>query len=178
MKDKEKEEVERLVASGFPVELTYTVTKRKWYGKKYDEVVKKTYMIEEPTLGTLDRICKYALDIELNEPEYAKLSEYGRAKMLVSRYTMTACRIIATAIIGTEYRELIEKKGRTSIHELDYKVESLASIIYHSVKPSELKKLTYYITATQNIADFCSSITLMSVERTTKPNVVEEEAEA
>lgn len=173
----EKKEARRIIQNGFDFNCEYDITKKTWYGKKRTEHRIERFHIAEPTLGTLDRISEEFVSIS-DILDFDQSCDINEAKNLVVKYARTACRAIAIAVVGNDWHRLIEKHGIIYASVINKRIDELTEVFLHCIKPSELKDIMMYIMATMNLGDFLASIMLMSAQRTTRPNMVEQKTQA
>lgn len=157
---------------GFDFSVEYDVTKRTWYGKKVTEHKKESFHVEEPTLGTLDRMSGVMMEMEAYE-DFDKEVDFRKATELASKYTRKMCKVISLAVIGSDYVKMVEKKGVKRRIVDETRIEELVEVFMHCMKPSDLKAVTMYVLAFRNLQDFLASTALMSANRTSRPDVVE-----
>lgn len=184
----EKTELSRIIGEGikFYIEEETIEPKTISYGlfgllkKKTTEVVKKRYdfKIEEPTLGTLDRMSREWIELAIEDESMQGMELIDKAKIFASRDAKRCAKIIAIAVMGSSY--MVPKYShRTTIYETDEKrCEELTELFLRTIKPSRLGEIMSYIVLTSNLGDFLNSIRLMCANRTTKPIRVEEKDEA
>lgn len=173
---REKRELSKMVQQGFSFSCEYDITTKRgpWgiFGKKTEHKLEK-YTIEEPTLGTLDRLSQEFIMLDTEAPELKGLDLIAKSKVLAAKYSYNVCRIIAIAVLGRKASRLSAYNGGVEQSIIEEKINALAGIFMHCVKPSDLVVIMDKILAISNLVDFISSIMLMSVSRTSKPNMVE-----
>ena len=174
--EKERNELNHLINEGVEFKVSYTLNHRKFSLRKLrtitvSEEVHRTYKIQEPTLAVLDLLSK-----EITQAEYDALSDEEKNndpnkkdRTKVAKHNKRSAKIVAIAVLGEDCFENI--KGRYVVNEK--KINELAEVFSHCIKPSELIQVCNIITATSNLADFMNSIRLMSVARTTMPIRIE-----
>lgn len=170
---KEKSELERMTRKGFDFTCEYDITKRNWLGKKKVEHKVEHFYIEEPTLGTLDRMSNAMMEIE-SVVDFDKEDSLKRATEMAARYTRTVCRVIAYAVIGSEYIRMIKKDGHVCSVVAEERVNELVEVFLHCLKPSDMTEIVMYVMAVRNMQDFITSTMLMSAGRTSRPDMVEQ----
>lgn len=169
--EKERNELNHLINEGVEFKVSYTLNHRKFSFRKLrtitvSEEVKRTYKIQEPTLAVLDLISKESIEFADEE----KIDDaIKQARTEVAKHSKRSAKIVAIAVLGEDCFEHI--KGRYVVNEK--KIDELAEVFSHCIKPSELIQVCNIITATSNLADFINSIRLMSVARTTMPIRIE-----
>lgn len=169
----EKAEVDRLVKNGFSFSVEYDIERRNWYGRKVREHKVESFHIEEPTLGTLDRMCREFVKMAEVDQSKVKGSDMADVYKWAADYSRSACRAIAYGVIGREYGAVVSSDGFKSVDGLERRVDELADLFLATMKPNDLKTATMYVLASMNIGDFLASIVLMSGQRTSKPDTVE-----
>ena len=157
--EQERSELNALIGRGVSFEVQDVEIRHKTYlwglfKKKVLVPITRNFVIEEPTLGTL------------------------HARKMTKRHALRCARVIALAVLGSDY--LIAKAGNGGIvrYEEDTKrLEDLTKLFARKIKPSELYQLYVLINAMCNLGDFLNSIRLMSADRTTIPIRIEESNE-
>lgn len=172
----ERSELDRLLQKGVSFEVTdyeqeyrpilWGLFKRKGAIKE----VTRTFTIDEPTLGVLDRIAGECIDIEINEADFQGEDAHAHALRLVAGNAKRCARILAFAVLGNEYLKPTAKTwGGVPRYEEDTEaLERLTSLFYRRLKPSELARLYMLVNTMCNLGDFMLSIRLMSANRTTQ----------
>lgn len=172
--EKEKLELERLVRNGFNFYLEYDITTRNWFGKKKKEHRKEQFHIEEPTLGTLDRMSNAIISIEDVKEFDSKVGiDMKVANEMAAKYTRAICRVIAYAVAGSDYAKMKMHKGRRTESVDEEYIDELVDIFMHCMKPSDMKEIMMYVLAIRNMQDFMISTMLMSAGRTSHPDMVD-----
>lgn len=173
--EQERNELNVLINKGieFEIEDMEWKTKRKFFGlirKRVPVKVMKKFSIQQPTLGTLDRLSAEWVEIAIDE---AKIKDDGLkyAKAMAGLHARRCARIIGLAVLNTEY--LIPTP--TGYREDRRKLDELTDLFLRRIKPSKLYELTIYVNTISNLGDFVNSIRLMQSERTTAPDLVEKE---
>ncbi len=174
---KEKGELDRLLANGCNLTVKDFVYKRKHFFSKLEkEEVELHFHIDEPTLSTLDRISKEAIDLEFDEKrilgsdsiEYANTFSYSARKR--------CAKIAALAVIGEEYNKPVENRFGKIIYKKDHKrVCELTSLFMRTLKPSALLQIVIIINTMSNLTDFLTSIRFLQTKRTAIPHLIEKE---
>jgi hypothetical protein len=176
----EKAELNTLINKGISFEVTDTEfeIRKRFFGllKKHVPVkVKKQFKIEEPTLGTLDRLSAEWIEFAIDESALKSEDGMQRAKTLVHGHALRCARVVAIAVIGSEY--LIPQCGKNGVVryvEDREHLEYLTALFARTIKPSNLYQLCVLINAMCNLGDFLNSIRLMSSDRSTMPIRIEE----
>lgn len=180
----ERNELNALIGRGVSFEVEDTEIKEtpRLFGlfKKREVVsLKRTFTIEEPTLGTLDRLSSEWLEMELDERKLQGEDGLAQARKMTKRQALRCAKVIAIAVLGTDI--LIPKIRRGGIikYEEDTKrLEKLTDLFARTITPSELLRLYLLIGTMCNLGDFMNSIRLMSANRTTVPIQIEDDNEA
>ncbi|CAG5072869.1 hypothetical protein DYBT9623_04409 [Dyadobacter sp. CECT 9623] len=125
---------------------------------------RKEYLIEQPYLGTLDYLAAelLRLDVDLKKLESKESLEiFEEQKRIVAPNARRCARIVAIAVLNKKWK-------------IRFLTEYYAQKFLWSVKPSDLMKLTSIILRASNLTDFSASIALLSVNRTTAPQAIED----
>lgn len=178
--NQEREELNHLIGKGvtFTVDDVRIRVEKRWFGlrkKRIPETYKRTFKIEEPTLGTLDRLSREWVELETDEEKLKSSDAMKAARTLVTNHAMRCCRIVALAVMGSDF--LIPhpmKHGGVRYTEDVARLDELTRLFARTIKPSTLHHLCVLISAMCNLGDFCNSIRLMQTERTTTPIRIEE----
>lgn len=142
--------------------------------KRVPKKIRRSFTIQEPTLGTLDRLSAEWVELAIDDEAMQEGDIRIKSKALAGMHTKRCAKIVAIAVIGNDY--LVPKvRGGGIIYKEDKKeLARLTDLFLRSVKPSDLYKIAYAIEIKCNLVDFMSSIRLMSSDRTAMPNRVEE----
>jgi hypothetical protein len=182
--EQEKSELNALINKGVQfevVDIEFEVKKR-FFGlikKRIPVKVCKQFKINELTAGTLDRISAECIEIAIDEEKLKGNDGLQTAKILAHKHSLRCCKIIALAVLGSDY--LIPKYVRNDVIRYDEDLEQLeylTALFARTIKPSNLYQLTVLINAMCNLGDFLNSIRLMSSDRSTMPIRIEENNEA
>jgi len=177
--EQEKRELNSLINKGytFEVEDTEFRIEKRFFGllkKRVPVKVKRQFRIQEPTLGTLDRLSAEWIEIAIDEEKIKGAEGMKVAKALVNKHAKRCARIVALAVLGSDYLIPKYSTGNTVRYTEDItRLNDLTSLFFRTVKPSRLYELTVLINAISNFGDFLNSIRLMQSERTTAPDLVE-----
>ena len=180
--EQERAELNTLINKGVSFEvkdIEYEV-KKKFFGlirKRTPKEVVRKFTIEEPTLSTLDRLSAEWIEFAFDEQDLKSSESMKAARTMAHNQSVRCARIVAIAVLGED--RLIPKpgKGGTRWIEDSERIEELTSLFARSIRPSKLYQLYVLINAMCNLGDFLNSIRLMSMERTTMPNRIEESNE-
>lgn len=181
--EKERSELNALIGRGVSFEVKDVEVRYKKYlfglfKKKAIVPVTRNFVIEEPTLGTLDRLSSEWVEMAIDEEAIKGADGMLQARIMTKKHALRCARVIALAVLGSDY--LIPKacKGGVVRYEEDIKrLEELTRLFARQIKPSELYQLYVLINAMCNLGDFLNSIRLMSANRTTIPIRIEESSE-
>jgi len=178
----ERKELDLLIQRGVSFECKDVefVTETHLFGlikRKVKKDIVRKFEINEPTLGTLDRLSREWIELAIDE-EKAKSSEAMRhARTMAHRHSIRCCRIIALAVLDTDL--LIPKpgKGGNVVWVEDTKrLNELTNLFARNIKPSTQNQICVLINTMSNLGDFMNSIRLMLADRTTMPIRIEEKA--
>lgn len=181
--EQERSELNALINRGVSFEVQDVEVQYKSYlcglfKKKILVPITRNFVIEEPTLGTLDRLSSEWIEMAIDEETIKGEDGMLQARKMTKKYALRCARVIALAVLGSDY--LIPKAGNGGIvrYEEDTKrLEELTRLFARQIKPSELHQLYVLINAMCNLGDFLNSIRLMSADRTTIPIRIEESNE-
>lgn len=101
-----------------------------------------------------------------------------QARIMTKKHALRCARVLAIAVLGSDY--LIPKASKDGIvrYEEDTKrLDELTRLFARQIRPSDLYQLYMLLSAMCNLGDFLNSIQLMSANRTTTPNRIEENSE-
>ena len=178
--EQEREELDRMIGKGvaFEVEDVRFRVEKRCFGllkKHIPETYKRKFTVEEPTLGTLDRLSREWVEFEIDEEKLKSTEGMKAARTMVARHNKRCAKVVALAVLGSNY--LIPKPGKHGAvrYVEDTKtLKELIALFSRTIKPSLLHRLVVLIGAMCNLGDFCSSIRLMSADRTTTPIRIED----
>lgn len=178
--EQEKKELNILINKGvsFEVEDIGFEEKRMFFGlikRRIPIMVKRKFRIEEPTLGTLDRLSAEWIEFDLDESMLKSDDDMKQTRTLAANHSIRCAKVIALAVLGSDY--LIPKISRNGVVryvEDTERLDELTALFARAVKPSRLYQLYLLINAMCNLGDFMNSIRLMSADRTTMPIRIEE----
>ncbi|ERI85113.1 hypothetical protein HMPREF1981_02000 [Bacteroides pyogenes F0041] len=181
--EQERSELNALIGRGVSFEVQDVEVRHKTYlwglfKKKVLVPITRNFVIEEPTLGTLDRLSSEWVEMAIDEEAIKSTDGMLQARIMTKKHALRCAKVIALAVLGSDY--LIPKAGNGGIvrYEEDTKrLEELARLFARQIKPSELYQLYVLINAMCNLGDFLNSIRLMSADRTTIPIRIEESNE-
>lgn len=177
--EREKSELELLIGLGYEFTIGRDVprVKKSMLGlirKRVFFKEEKTFKIEEPTLGTLDRLSAEWVELAIDEEKMQSMGGIGYAKEMVAKHSRRCAKIVALAVMGSEYEVPTCVRGAVRYKPDVKRLEELTDLFLRSIKPSDLYKLIMVITAISNLGDFVNSIRLMSSQRTSTPTLIEE----
>jgi hypothetical protein len=153
----------------FDIELKQTV------GIFHKKTISKTetFVIKKLTLGTMDRMSKYFLQINIDENNLSdNASIISEAIRLIPKNAKNLSKIIALAVVGDNYYSIekgIFKKRRYKRNKK--RVRELSRLFYETVSPSLLVNITNIIIGMCDMGNFLGSMRLMSASRTTAPRI-------
>ncbi|MCZ2480005.1 hypothetical protein [Aquirufa nivalisilvae] len=150
----ERQEYDLLLHQG----VKFTTPKRsilKYFSKQKD----RTWVINQPFLGTLDYLSSIFIQMDFSE-ERIKENALNESKRLAAINTFRCAKIIAIAILNDKIRIKLFSN-------------ILARYFLWRITPSKLFQLALMINTMSNVADFTNSIRLMSVQRTAAPQLIE-----
>ena len=181
--EQERSELNALIGRGVSFEVEDIEVRHKTYlwglfKKKVLVPITRKFVIEEPTLGTLDRLSAEWVEMAIDEGLFKDEDSMLQARMLTKKHALRCAKVIAIAVLGSGY--LIPKAGKGGgvRYEEDLeRLDELTRLFARQIKPSELYQLYVLINAMCNLGDFLNSIRLMSADRTTIPIRIEESNE-
>ncbi len=181
--EQEKSELNALINKGVQFEVVDTEfeVKKRFGGlikKRIPVKVRKQFKIEEPTLGTLDRLSLQWIEFAIDESILKSDDGMQKARTLTHEHSLRCAKVVAIAVLGSDY--LIPQLGKNGVVryvEDKARLEYLTSLFARTIKPSNLYQLTVLINAMCNLGDFLNSIRLMSSDRSTMPIRIEENNE-
>lgn len=176
---KEKNELNRLINAGIKFEVDaeeIEVTKHLIFFKRRKIVTKRQqFTIAEPTLGTLDRIASESVDFAISDAELQSVDTLSKGMQKVSENAEKCARIIAYAVMGSEYETPTLTKDNRIVYRSDVKRHSeLTQLFKRRLKPSQLYRLATLIQLVSNLGDFTNSIRLLAADRQTMPRRIED----
>ncbi len=178
--EQERDQLNEMVNKGigFEVKDFDVVEKPMFFGlfkkRKLVPVVRK-FKIEEPTLGTLDRLSCEWIEFALDEERLQSDDGMKEARTMVNHHAKRCAKVIALAVLGEDY--LIPTPGRNGFVkyvEDSKRLDKLTSLFARNIKPSKLYQLYTLVNLMCNLGDFLNSIRLMSTDRTSMPVRIEE----
>lgn len=174
----ERSELNALIGRGvsFEVEDVQVQSSPRFFGlfeKKSIVHVTRTFVIKEPTLGTLDRLSAEWIEMAIDEEELKGEDAMYQARILAKKHALRCAKVIALAVLGSDYLVPRAVRGGVSYDYDTKRLEELTSLFARRIKPSELYQLYTLIGAMCNFGDFLNSIRLMSADRTTSPVEIE-----
>lgn len=125
----------------------------------------KKYTIKQPYLGTLDYIAEQLLKLHVNREILSSedpMEIFAEQKRMIRPNAKICARIVAIAVLNSRWK-------------IKFLAGLYARRFYWTVTPEDMMKLTNIILKACNLADFTSSIALLSAtERTTAPQAIED----
>lgn len=127
------------------------------------KIGKKSYLIKQPYLGTLDHLANQFIKLDVNQTQL--ISEmpqevFNEQKRMLLPNLHTCAKIIAIAVLRTKWR-------------ITFLTPFYAWKFFWRLTPGELAELTNVVLKASNLPAFTNSIILMSINRTTAPQVIE-----
>jgi deoxyribose-phosphate aldolase len=179
----EKRELDVIIGRGVSFEVEQTTYRRKKgiFGRlkkreKFTEKVK--YIINEPTLSTLDLISAEQIELRIDESMIASDTGINEAKKISAEQCKRMAKILAICVLGEDYVLPIQKGSAIKYVRDEKRLQELTEIFMAFVKPSKLVQLTLLVNTISNLGDFINSIRLMSASRTTMPVRIEGKQQA
>lgn len=177
--EQERLELNALINRGVSFEVQDVEVRYKKYlfgliKKKTLVLVTRSFTIEEPTLGTLDRLSSEWVEMAIDEEAIKDEEGLKQARMMTKKQALRCAKVIAIAVLGSNY--LIPKAGKGGVVRYTpdtAHLEELTRLFAHRIKPSELFQICVMINTMCNLGDFMTSIRLMSADRTTMPIRIE-----
>lgn len=166
-KEQEKREADVLLNRGYKFKIQYTVRPtgiKKIFGIS-PKIENRIFEIKQPTLAVLDLVSSRFLTLKITETDKSADvdTHIHAATQTAAENAKTMSEIIAIFALG---EECFNFDGRTYLYD-EKKVKKLANLIFHNVKPSEMKNIISAATALANLPDFLLSIRLTGASRTT-----------
>ena len=181
--EQERNELNVLINKGvsFSVIDTGFEEKRVFFGlikKRTPVKIERSFKIEEPTLGTLDRLSAEWIEFDIDETKLKTDNGIHLVKTLVGSHALRCAKIIALAVLGSDYLiPKLSRNGVTHYVEDTKQLDELTALFARVIKPSKLYQLYVLINAMCNLGDFMNSIRLMYTDRTTMPIRIEQNTE-
>lgn len=177
--EQERDELDKLIGKGvtFEVEDMRFRVEKRFFGllkKHIPETYKRKFSIQEPTLGTLDRLSREWVEFEFDNERLKSAEGMKAARTMAAKHAMRCAKVVALAVLGSDL--LIAKPGKHGVVryvEDANALKELTNLFARTIKPSLLHRLVVLIGAMCNLGDFCNSIRLMQTERTTTPIRIE-----
>lgn len=174
---KEKNELNTLINKGitFDVEVDKCVFRGRIFKRRKVVKEKHQFKVEEPTLGTLDRLSAEWIELAIDEAAI-KAEGMPKVRAMVNLHALRCARVIAIAVLGSDYLiPVATRSGSIKYVEDNKELDRLTALFAQHIKPSQLYQLYVLIGAMCNLGDFVNSIRLMCADRTTMPIRVEED---
>lgn len=159
-----KNELTRLINSGFPFEIEYSVRKRNpgilgFFSPKKSVREKRTFVIKEPTLATLDKIALASMDIDTE-----LFSDEKDFKTYLKKNSQLHFRKMAEIIAISVAADELELK-------------ELTELFFSALTPASLLEIIHLIDVASNLQDFMTSTLMVTAARahTAKAESVEKE---
>ena len=176
--EQERQELNTLIGKGVSFEVKdveFETVKRWGFFKKHTpkEVTRK-FTITEPTLATLDRLSSEWIEFAIDEEALKSSDGMVAARQYAHKHCERCAKVVAIAVLGEDRLIAIPGKGGARWIEDEAKLEQLTRLFLRTIKPSRLYQLYVLINTMCNLGDFLNSIRLMSTDRTTMPNPIEQ----
>lgn len=179
--EQEKRELNALINKGveFDVEdFELQEVKRFLFIKKRVPVkIKRHFKVEQPTLGTLDRLSAEWIEFDIDEAQLKSDNAMQHVMTMTYKHTRRCAKIIALAVLNSDYLIPKNVNGAVRYAEDKKRLDELTDLFLRTIKPSKLYELYILIRTMSNLGDFLNSIRLMSADRTTMPIRIEENKE-
>lgn len=178
-REQERRELNLLISKGVSIDVERTVYVRpkgwnRWFKPRVKKVEKLKFLIQEPTLSTLDRLAAEQLDIVIDEKLIVDSNNWqSEIKKLTAEHLKRMARIVAISVLGQDYVISIQNGTSIKYRYDDKKLKELTELFYLNIKPTKLVQIVFMINTMSNFGDFMSSIRLMSASRTTMPIRIE-----
>lgn len=181
--EQERKELNALINKGISFEIEDVIfePKKSLFGlvtRRVPVKVKRKFKIEEPTLGTLDRLSAEWIEFDLDESKLKSNDDMKQTRTLAANHSIRCAKVVALAVLGSDF--LVPKYSRNGVVryvEDTERLDELTALFARAIKPSKLYQLYVLINAMCNLGDFMNSIRLMSADRTTMPIRIEENNE-
>lgn len=128
------------------------------------KVGKKSFTIQQPYIGTLDRLSDLYMQMTYDEEA---LNENGviEANKIIRTTAKLWAMVAAVAVCNSKWK-------------IKFMAPFMAKFFYWNMKPGDLKTLSELIMKMSGIVDFIISIRSIAGARTTKPNPIEQNKQA
>ncbi len=176
LQDLERDELNLMIQKGVRFSVSRKVYKRApgplgFLLPRRPETITETFVIQEPTLNTLDRLTEIWVQMDIPEGELTAggYKTLAAAKRVAHKNTRRMARIVAIAVLGEDYYYTIQDaNGRIRQKTDDKELDRLTDLFAHGIKPSDLLGLTQTVTSVSNLGDFIASMRYMSGAKTTQ----------
>lgn len=135
----------------------------------------KEYHIAQPRWGQLDKIAAEQIKLDINTADLESedwTKRFNEQKRVVHPNAKICAKILAIATVS-HHRPNIDLYFWYAIKER-YLVNRYTKRFMWELTPSDILKLTTIVLKASNYADFTSSIALLSLNRTTAPQAIED----
>lgn len=174
----ERQELNALIGKGVSFEvkdIEFETVKRWGFIKRHiPKEVTRRFTINEPTLATLDRLSSEWIEFAIDEEVMRSSDGMVAARRYANKHCERCARVVAIAVLGEDRLVAVPGKGGTRWIEDEAELERLTRLFLRTIKPSRLYQLYVLINTMCNLGDFLNSIRLMSTDRTTMPNPIEQ----
>ncbi len=177
--DAEREELRVLLDRGVSLEVEQTVRARRpgilgFLRRKVLKVRSRKFVVKEPTLAVLDLIAAEQLMLDIEESAMQGEQGLVEARKISKAHMRRMAKILALAALGSDYIIATQRGPRVSYRYDDRRLNEFTDAFFYGLRPSKLLRYCLLIISMSNLADFMSSIRLMSASRTTMPVRIEE----
>lgn len=127
------------------------------------KIGKKSYLIKQPYLGTLDYLADQFLKLDIEKAQLIADSPqevFNEQKRALKPNLITCARIVAIATLNSRWK-------------IKFLTWFYTKYFLWNITPSSLAKLTEVVLKASNLPAFTNSIILMSINRTTAPAMIE-----
>lgn len=151
--EQERAELNALIGKGvsFEVQDVEVIERKYLWGmirKKSITPITRKFVVEEPTLGTLDRLSSEWVEMAIDEEALKGEDGMRQARIMAKSQAIRCARVIAIAVLGSDYLIPKPSKGREVRYVKDSaKLEELTDLFARRIKPSELYQLYVLIQA-------------------------------
>lgn len=136
----------------------------------------KKYLISQPRLGQLDKMASELIKLDVEKAELESedwIRRFSEQKRIIKPNVKTAARIVAIATVK-HYRPNKYLHLWYGLKE-NYLVRQYTKRFLWELSPADLFKLIQVVLKASNLGDFTSSIALLSTNRTTAPQAIEDD---
>ncbi|WP_407497494.1 hypothetical protein [Elizabethkingia meningoseptica] len=160
-----RRELTKLINNGFPITLSETYVERKkgllrFFSKPEKKTREVTYVIKELTFNIIDLISLEAQSLNLKDYEGKEGLAFNNS---LSRSDIKImCKIIALAIMGTDYEYKVITDQREKYIRDEKGLRRIQNHLSQNLHPSDLFGILNLIDIHSNLGDFTNSIGLIT----------------